>query len=297
MNDREKIRLSVVIPCYNAEATIGEQLEALTRQSWSYPWEVVVADNGCTDNSMQVVRSYADRLQIRIVDASDRKGQPYASNAGAAGARGEYLLFSDADDVVGDGWLEAMANALTEHAFVACRIDMARLNSESVRAVYANHPQERGLERIWYPPYLYHAGGSTLGIRRFVHEAVGGYDETLAYVNDAEYCFRVQLAGYELHFVPEAVVHVRLRSDPRQQFSQALTWAEHNVKVYKRYSQLTGQRVKHPWRRYLLRWKGLLKRSLQFRRKDRRAGLYWALGWQIGLLKGALKYRVAPVPK
>ncbi|HET9225168.1 MAG TPA: glycosyltransferase, partial [Thermoanaerobaculia bacterium] len=44
-------KLSVVIPCLNAEATLGDQLEALAGQGWSGEWEVIVADNGSTDGS------------------------------------------------------------------------------------------------------------------------------------------------------------------------------------------------------------------------------------------------------
>jgi glycosyltransferase involved in cell wall biosynthesis len=52
------LRLSVVIPCLNAAATIGVQLEALAGQSWEGEWEVVVADNGSTDGSQAIVESY-----------------------------------------------------------------------------------------------------------------------------------------------------------------------------------------------------------------------------------------------
>ena len=67
------MELSVIIPCLNAEATIATQLEALANQHWSKPWEVVVSDNGSTDNSLEIVKSYKDRLpNLRIVDASAR---------------------------------------------------------------------------------------------------------------------------------------------------------------------------------------------------------------------------------
>jgi glycosyltransferase involved in cell wall biosynthesis len=100
------MKLSVVIPCYNAESTIEEQLDALADQHWIEPWEVVVANNRCTDNSIAIVRSYQSKIpNLRIVDASERQGQPYALNIGAEAALGEALAFCDADDVVGEGWL------------------------------------------------------------------------------------------------------------------------------------------------------------------------------------------------
>ncbi|MFA7097562.1 MAG: glycosyltransferase, partial [Gammaproteobacteria bacterium] len=67
----EPVKLSVIIPCLNAERTIGEQLAALAGQRWPERWEVIVADNGSTDGTLAVVRSFADRLPgLRVVDAS-----------------------------------------------------------------------------------------------------------------------------------------------------------------------------------------------------------------------------------
>ncbi|HEY4573152.1 MAG TPA: glycosyltransferase family A protein, partial [Thermoanaerobaculia bacterium] len=103
------MKLSVVIPCLNAAATLGVQLAALTRQSWPGGWEVIVADNGSTDGSREIVESYRGRLPgLALVDASDRRGQAHARNLGAAAATGDALLFCDADDEVAPGWMEAL---------------------------------------------------------------------------------------------------------------------------------------------------------------------------------------------
>jgi glycosyltransferase involved in cell wall biosynthesis len=160
------MKLSVVIPCYNAESTIEEQLDALADQHWIEPWEVVVANNRCTDNSIAIVRSYQSKIpNLRIVDASERQGQPYALNIGAEAALGEALAFCDADDVVGEGWLRAIGDALSKHDFVACRVDVDKLNKEWNRNSRGN-PQANGLSRYSYPPFFNHAGGGTLGVKK-----------------------------------------------------------------------------------------------------------------------------------
>jgi glycosyltransferase involved in cell wall biosynthesis len=291
------MKLSVIIPCFNAEDTIAIQMDALANQSWSEPWEVVVANNKSTDNSMGIVEGYKKQLpNLRTVDASVRQGQPYALNVGAACAQGEAIAFCDADDEVAPGWVAAMGEALSKYDFVACRVDTEKLNPPWIYAALGALPQREGLQTIWYPPYLLHAGGGTLGVKRSLHDAIGGFDETLPYLHDTDYCFRLQLRGVQLHFVKDACTCVRFRDKLSAIFHQARHWAEYNVKVYKKYRLLTGTKVSEPWKRYLSKWDEFVKQVPLVRQKKDVALLFWNLGWQIGLLQGSIKHRIHPVP-
>jgi GT2 family glycosyltransferase len=285
------LKLSVVIPCLNAEATLPAQLEALARQSWAGEWEVIVADNGSSDRSREIVESYRGRIPgLRLVDASDRRGQAHARNMGAAAATGEAFLFCDADDEVGDGWLSAMGRALAVHDFVACRYDQEKLNPVEVRRTHLN-PQKDGLTRYDYPDFLPHAGGGGLGVRRRVHEAVGGFDETLPALEDTDYCWRIQLAGYGFHFVPEAVVHIRHRHDLGSIYRQGVSYGKHNVLIYARYRSKGMPRL--GWVPGLLRWGKLIVRTpLMVLTREGRARWLWQLGWRVGRIEGCFKYRV-----
>jgi glycosyltransferase involved in cell wall biosynthesis len=283
-------KLSVIIPCRNMGATIGAQLEALAQQSWSEPWEIIVSDNGSTDDSVRVVEGYAPRLpRLRLVDSSDRPGAAHARNVGVCAAAAPALAFCDADDEVGTGWLAAMGTALSRHDFVACRLDTGKLNRAWVR-----HPQEYGLQELWYPPYLPVAGSCGLGVKRALHDAVGGFDESLRRLMDTDYCVRIQLKGTPLVFANDAVVHYRHRGGTGMTFQQARLWAEHNVLIYKRYRG--SMRVSHPWKRYLLGWPRLLRRLAAVRREEDLYEAIGKLGWQLGLLLGSLKHRTTPVP-
>ena len=75
--------VSVVVVMRNAAATIGEQLEALSRQDYAGPWEVVLADNGSTDDSVAVARQWEDRLPLRT---SLRSMAPHPRSMGAGRA-------------------------------------------------------------------------------------------------------------------------------------------------------------------------------------------------------------------
>jgi glycosyltransferase involved in cell wall biosynthesis len=284
------MKLSVIIPCYNAVDTIAEQLEALATQEWSEPWEIIVADNRSTDDSIAIVKQYQERLpNLRLIDASARQGQPYALNAGVKAAVGEALAFCDADDVVGSGWVAAMGAALSKYDFVACRFDTLKLNEGWLYKSRRN-PQRDGLQEYDYPPYLHHAGGGSLGVKRALYEAIDGFDETLPYLHDTDFYWRLQLAGTELHFVSDAVIHIRYRDTLRSIYRQARNYGEYNVILYKKYRPLGMPELS--WRTGVTAWFKLLRWLLRIRSKTGLAKWTWQFGWLTGRLQGSLRHRV-----
>ena len=287
------MKLSVIIPCLNAAATIGAQLDALCRQDWNEDWELIIADNGSTDGTLAVIKQKSEGLPcVQVIDASDHRGSGHARNAGALFAGGESLVFCDADDEVGVGWLAAIASVLDNHDFVASRTDIEKLNPPWIAARLRN-PQVAGLQRVAYPPYLCHAGGSGLGIKRAIHQRVGGFDAALPRLQDTDYCFRVQRLGVALHFAANAVVHVRYSSNPASLFRQARLWAEYNELMYRRYSG--GEQLADAWSWYMRTWRDLIFCLPRTMHKETRGPWMKTLGTQIGLLQGAIRFRVPPV--
>jgi glycosyltransferase involved in cell wall biosynthesis len=286
------MKLSVIIPCLNAAETIGDQLTALRCQEWDQPWEVIVADNGSRDGTIDVVRKNSGGLTVQVVDASDHPGSAHARNVGALFARGESIVFCDADDEVGRGWLPALGAALQQHDFVASRFDVEKLNPAWMSGRLRN-PQATGLQKVSYPPFLCHAGGSGLGIKSAIHRQVGGFDVALPRLQDTDYCFRVQRLGIDLHFVADAVVHVRYSKRPTALFRQARLWAEYNELMYKRYGG--GVRLVHPWATYTQTWRDLIFCLPRLLRQETRSAWMKTFGTQIGLLQGVIRFRVPPV--
>ncbi len=284
------MKLSVIVPCYNAANTIAAQLEALASQYWSEPWEIIISDNGSTDESLSIVEGYKRRLpNLQVIDSSDRQGTAHARNVGVQAAGSHALPYCDADDEVAPGWLVAMYEALSKHNFVASRFDTEKLNALWVQKSHGN-PQRDGLNKYRYPPYLPHAGGSGLGVKRSLHAAVGGFDESMPTLEDTDYCWRIQLAGTELHFVQDAVVHVRYRDTIGGIYRQARSYAENNVLLYKKYQPLGMPRLS--WKTGLQSWAHLLWRLPRIRDKASLATWLWGLGWRLGRVKGCIRYRV-----
>lgn len=284
------MKLSVILPCYNAANTIADQLEALANQHCSETWELVVSDNGSTDESMSITESYRERLpHLCVVDSSDRPGAAHARNAGVLAATGDALAFCDADDQVSTGWVAAIAKALSEHDFVASRWDTSKYNAPWVQRSRGN-PQQNDIQRYTYPPYLTHAGGSGLGIKRSIYEAVGGYDELMLRLEDTDFCWKVQLAGVELRFAPDALVHIRYPNTLSDLYRQARDYAEYNVLLYEKYRPLGMPKL--PWQDSLNRWIRLLRELGKIHSPVSRGRFAWQLGARVGRLKGSIKNRV-----
>lgn len=291
-NSQKKPELSLVVPCLNGATTIADLLESLANQEWSKPWEIIIADNGSTDRTLEIVAGYERRLpNLRVVDASGRKGAPHALNVGVRSARAENIASCDADDVVGRDYIRAIGEALQKHDFVACRLDMKRLNPEWITAG-RKFPQDTGVQTYSYPPFLPHAGGGTIGVKRRLWESVGGLDETLPYLYETDFCWKLQLAGTKLEFIPDAIIHVRLRHHLKPIFRQACSWGEYNVVLYKRY-RTRGMPTLSP-RAGVAAWMQILRSSRRYRsmRPGERAQYVWALAWRWGRLKSSLKNKV-----
>ena len=97
------MKLSVIIPAYNAAATLGEALCSVEQQHVQ-PFEVVVVNDGSTDETAAVIQSFMDRLPLVCVDQANA-GLGAARNAGMRVAKGDAWVFLDADDVWGSNKL------------------------------------------------------------------------------------------------------------------------------------------------------------------------------------------------
>ncbi len=237
------VELSVVIACLNAADTLGEQLTALAEQDCPVRWELLICDNGSTDGTAelvaQTVRRYGDRLPAVMVDASERAGAGAARNVGARHARGRWLAFCDADDVVAADWLAQMVAALQQNDFVGGRFDGTRLNSP--RALRSRSlDQQEGLQSSPGIIDLPHAGAGNMGVRRDLFLDTGGFDPQIRCLEDTDLSWRVQLQQHVcLHYAPEAVVHVRLRSARAHMYRQGFAYGAAYAFLEDRYGSRT----------------------------------------------------------
>lgn len=288
------MKISVIIPCLNAADTIGETLDALVGQVWPTEWEVIIADNGSTDALGSVVEPFKTRIpSLKVVDASAKRGAAYARNLAVNAASGEHLLFCDADDVPGSGWAPALAGSLRDHDFVAARFEFDRLNPPSIAAARGG-TQVDALQTCRFLPFPY-AGAGSLGISKRLHVGVGGFDESIRIGEDTDYCMRIQLAGQTLVFVPDALLHYRLRGTQSQMYRQGFRYAENAVYLYKKYGERSSWELWR-WRAHGRSLGTLLGKALELiRTPEGKAILAWRLGVHTGAFVGALRFGTPPV--
>jgi glycosyltransferase involved in cell wall biosynthesis len=229
--------ISVVIPVRNGRTTIGRCLEAAFASRFR-DFEVVVADDGSTDETPAILARFP---QARTVRLPSHRGAAGARNTGAAAATGEILFFIDADcllepDAIGNA---AAAMAGQDPLRVVGGTYTLAAPGESFygkfQSAFIHHSETK------YPEHPDYIASHALVIRRATFAASGGFPERfMPIIEDVEYAHRLHRTGHRLVMDPRILVrHVfdfTLRRSLRNAFRKARFWSRyslHNQDVFK----------------------------------------------------------------
>ena len=235
------MKATIILPCYNSEDTIGQQMEALARQEWRDDWEFILADNGSTDRSVEIVKSYSDHIpNMRILNVYSGEGPRAPASASYnkafAAAKGEVFVTCESDDEAADGWLVKMVEALEDAHFVGSAIDDYKLNStDLIRPGEGMQSRKAGFPNFIGPLRLPFAVGATIGFSRKLWETVGDFDTVIGHLWDIDYSWRAQLAGFDLKFVPEALMYYRQRTTFKSRYKQAKMYGLSSSRIVAKY--------------------------------------------------------------
>lgn len=195
------------MPAYNAAAYIAESIRSVLDQDFP-ALELIVVDDGSTDATADVIRSFGDR--VTYLRQANSGGCSAPRNHGARVARGEWLTFLDADDLMLAGKLQSQVRALQQHPDVACVLgDYRNFNSQgpfpsthfdSCHALLARlgNASEATLAPLEARAILVDENfGSACSplFRREAFEALGGFDERLGASEDFDLLYRAALSG------------------------------------------------------------------------------------------------------
>lgn len=223
-----QLRCSVIVPVYNGAETITACLDALATQTVpSESFELLVVDDGSTDNTTAVVDAWGARhpaLNLRLLQQPNA-GPAAARNRGARAARSTLLLFTDADCRPVRGWVEALCSALEQGPNLSSAPAPVKSKDRLTRAPAAvmgaysssqRMPAGRFAQIEFEDRYMRMATNPVLDLvatysaafRSAPFWSVGGFDPGFPKANneDVDLSFRLSEAGYVMHFVPAARV-------------------------------------------------------------------------------------------
>ncbi|MGX7092017.1 glycosyltransferase family 2 protein [Hutsoniella sourekii] len=112
----KEVFLSIIIPMYNSESFIQSLLKSIIYQNVDFQVEVIVVDDGSTDNSVKIVKSYRRYDDRIILLQQENSGAPKARNYGLRNSRGKYVYFVDADDNLAKDSLKHIGNKLKDQS-------------------------------------------------------------------------------------------------------------------------------------------------------------------------------------
>ena len=198
MSDMNKPLVSVIVPTYNCGPFVAEALDSILSQDWQ-PLEVIAVDDGSTDDTLEVLRRYGDRIRLL---QQPNGGPAAARNLAVRESRGEYLAFLDADDLWLPGHLRVLVSYLQAHPqthvaygeWLVWRADPGGSYPPLVIPLLVDAPALDPANSGWvYPALLVDSIIHIIAavIRRSVYDDVGGFDQTLRTGSDWDFWIRV----------------------------------------------------------------------------------------------------------
>ena len=192
--------IGVIITSHNREAYLAEAIESVLSQTLQ-PHDVIVVDDGSTDESVAVARRYGDR--VKVIEQAN-SGCAVARNTGAAAATGTHLAFLDDDDLWPADSLQRRADTLDADPSVdAIFGGVEQFVSPDIPADKAG--------AFECPPGVQPArlAGSVL-IRRPVFDTLGGFDPSAGLIEMIDFFARFSSAGYVQKEIPDLVLRRRI---------------------------------------------------------------------------------------
>lgn len=223
--------VSVVVPALNCADDVERFSEAIRSQDYpSERIEVIVVDNGSTDDTLERARNAG-----MIVLQRKERGRTKALNTGVALAKGEFILTTDLSCRAEPHWIRTVIDTFAAHPEAGCVAGEIKLLRTTVNNAVIdfqarnNYMSPLAALRRTRLPYMPFADGANASFRRKVFDEIGGFEESFVKAGDVEICYRMfVLTDYSLIFNRAALVwepgEPSLRALLHQRFRIGIGW-------------------------------------------------------------------------
>lgn len=203
--------ISVIIPAHNEEKYLGNTLTALKAQTYPH-FEVIVVCNGCTDNTREIASAQADRTIVL-----DEKALSRARNAGGAKARGDLLIFLDADTLLEPNALEIVAREFSPECAAGTLKGRPDSNRKRHRVMYF-------FKNLLHRTHLHCGSSGVILCWKDGFKCAGGFDEQLHVRENSDFIRRLLTYGkYKYIYSTPATTSMR-RYEKRGFFRMVMHW-------------------------------------------------------------------------
>lgn len=231
------MKISVVIPVFNAEKFINATINAvLDQKTEDFAIELITVNDGSKDGTLAILERFGDK--IKLINQENR-GPAAARNAGAHAASGEIIVFTDSDTIPQADWLANLYQVFKNENVSACAGSYCIANPESVLSRIIQSEIEfryKSFKRM-----IRFAGTYNLAVTKELFEQTGGFDEAYRQASgeDNDFCYKIVKTGNLIRFVEDAkVAHFHtekpfkyLKEQYRHGFWRARLYFEHPEKM------------------------------------------------------------------
>ncbi len=206
--------VSIIIPAYNRGNVISRAIQSILRQTYVW-YEIIVVDDGSTDNTEERVREIGDN-RIRYIRLEQNQGASYARNEGIRRCLYDYIAFLDSDDEWMPDKLELQMDKMRQSSenvgLIYCRMRSGK-EKENICPSY-DGPMDVPLEGNLFPLLLWRniIGTPSILVKRVCLESIGGFNESLRCLEDWELILRIA-RKWEIGFIDKVLVEVNKSSE------------------------------------------------------------------------------------
>jgi glycosyltransferase involved in cell wall biosynthesis len=233
--------VSVVMPCYNSEATLSEAVSSVLAHTFKGRLELIAVDDCSTDRTPQILREKSDHdSRLKVIRHDENRGGGAARNTGISSARGDTILVFDSDDVLGERAVEP-------------RLGLLNARPDLNGALFEEQRTFRGRDRGHYSPFRYYQEHAPIELRavfqgkkalignfmfrRAVFEQVGGYPEHHGFDTQA-FCMRFLSKGLRAQVAPGSFFWHRVSGPTASYFDRVFASGHFSLNTYLIYEDI-----------------------------------------------------------